>query len=550
MLVNDKKTDQIDVIDGKQFKEMLYLGLDKLREQKSFIDSLNVFPVPDGDTGTNMYLTLLEAVKNVKSLDSDNINSINESLAKGALMGARGNSGVILSQILRGFSLVNKSNKIITAEILTKSLKKASEVAYQGVLKPVEGTILTVSRKAAEGAKAAYDDNQDIIGIMENTIEYARVALNKTPEQLPALKEAGVVDAGGQGYLTILEGMLKGLKRGEKQKSNRTVEFELIKDAEQKKSEEILYNYCTEVLLNSNKDNNVNINKIRNDLQNYGDSLMVVGSDNIVKIHVHTNHPGIIIEYALKIGSLADVKIDNMKEQSREKNRKKATLKSEKNETKKRGVIAVGNGDGIKNILQELGVDFVIDGGQSMNPSTNDFVEAINKIGSTEVILLPNNKNIVSAAQQAASLSEKEVIVISSTSIPEAISSLLVFNEEVNLEELKEVMQDEIKKVKTAEITEAVKDSKLNGMEIKEGDIIGLCDGEIKVSGTNFSDVVNDLFAEILNGEELITIYYGEKVSEEEVYELKEKLENNFNLDEIEIYYGGQPLYPYIISLE
>jgi uncharacterized protein len=549
MQVKEESGRLIQDVDGSKFKEMLIAALMWLKEQQLLIDSLNVFPVPDGDTGTNMYLTLLEAVREVKDINSNDVSKINSALARGALMSARGNSGVILSQLLRGFSLVNKENKCFDRKDLVESLRKASEVAYQGVLKPVEGTILTVSRKAAEGAKIAFENNLDLTGILQNAVRSARRALNKTPDQLPILKEAGVVDAGGQGYLTILEGMLKGLL-GEK--IVKVPEFEVIKPG---KKEEVAidleFGYCTQLLINIKGKNGKKINEIRNDLENYGDSLLVVGADNFVKIHIHTNHPGVIIEYGLKIGSLNDIKIDNMRLQSEDKiRREEEKQRQEYISGKERGIIAVGQGEGIKDILQNLGVDIVIDGGQSMNPSTNDFLEAIDNINSSQVIILPNNKNIISAARQAASLSEKAVEVVPTQNIPQAISSLLVFNVDLELSQLRELMEEEMKKIKSAEITIAIKDSRVNGFEIKKGDIIGIYNNDITVVGKEYPEVIDALLEKIAEEEELLTIYYGEDIEEEEALKIKEMIEEKYGFDEVEIYSGKQPLYPLIISLE
>lgn len=550
MQVNEKgKNKSKFVINGEEYRQMLLGALMWLKEQQSLIDSLNVFPVPDGDTGTNMYLTFLDAVKAVKNLESNNVSVINETLARGALMGARGNSGVILSQLVRGFHVANKSNEDFRPEHLVQSLRKASEIAYQGVLKPVEGTILTVSRKAADGAEMALKNKLDLIGIMENTIAYARKALNKTPEQLPALKDAGVVDAGGQGYLTILEGMLKGLIGDKAFKSS---ELEVVKPVIGKKTiaQDIKYVYCTQMLIDMEKEEK-GIDDIRSDLESYGDSLLVVGTDDVVKVHIHTNHPGVVLEYGLKLGSINDIKIDNMKFQSEEmREKEEEKTKQEFLDSKEKGIIAVGQGEGIKQILQDLGVDIIIDGGQSMNPSTNDFLDAVNRINSLEIIILPNNKNVVSAAKQAASISDKNVEVVPTKSIPQAIASLMVYNDETELSDLKEAMTNEIENVKTIELTKAVKDSKVNDIEIKTGDIIGLYNHDIKNAGQEYSDVLIELINNIIDDEELVTIYYGEDVTEKDALELKDALANSFDFDEIEIYEGKQPLYPYLISLE
>lgn len=541
-----KDVNKVYEISGEKYRDMLLGALMWLKEQQAFIDSLNVFPVPDGDTGTNMYLTFLDAVKAVKKIETNDVSAISEALARGALMGARGNSGVILSQLIRGFQVANKKNKTFSTANLAESLRKASEIAYQGVLKPVEGTILTVSRKAAEGAEIALENNLDLVGMMESTIAYAQEALNKTPELLPALKDAGVVDAGGQGYLTILEGMLKGLV-GEK--DFKTSELELVKVSRTTAAApELKYVYCTEILIDLKADKG--INEIRSELESYGDSLLVVGTEDFVKVHIHTNHPGIILEYGLKLGSLSDIKIDNMQLQSAEKIEKQEAETRKEYMTKKKGIIAVGQGEGIKKIFEELGVDIVISGGQSMNPSINDFVTAINNINSMEIVILPNNKNIISAAEQAASLTDKKIAVIPTRSITQAIASLMAYDEDTDLDELKEMMTDEIDNVKCIEITRAVKDSKVNGMEIKEGDVIAIYNQDIRTLGTDYNQVIIELIKEIHEDEELVTLLFGEDVCEEEALELKKELEDNFEFEEIEVYNGQQSLYPYIISLE
>jgi len=556
----------IKTINGKLFKKMCYGALNRLKDQQSYIDSLNVFPVPDGDTGTNMLLTFQEAVENLDQVKSERIDKLTQALSKGALMGARGNSGVILSQLLRGFSEANKYKKVMGNEDLIKSLSMAARIAYQGVLKPVEGTILTVSRKAAKRAEDLRDI-EDIDQLLEKVIESAHKALNKTPEQLPQLKEAGVVDAGGQGYLTILEGMRAGLtgkvEVTEKKVTKREVSEEEV---------DLKYGYCTQTLINV-KDKSVDIEEIKNDIEQFGDSLMVVGDEEIIKIHIHTNHPGIILEYALKTGSLKDIKIDNMKLQNaemREKHEMKQkeeydNLKDNSTEdfdeklimnskvkelNRKTGIIAVAKGKGIKNILLELGVDLIIDGGQSMNPSINDFVDALEKIDQDKVLILPNNKNIISAAQQASSLSDKDISVVETKAIPQAIAALLVFNDQEELEDLKNNMESEIINVKTIEITNAVKNSKVNGYEIEENDVLGLVNGTIKAVGNSELEVIEELIKSDWEDEDLITIYFGDGASEEDAQEIKKKFTERSSDAEVEIYKGGQPLYPYIISLE
>ncbi|ODS50161.1 MAG: DAK2 domain fusion protein YloV [Halanaerobium sp. 4-GBenrich] len=599
MPINNQK---ITAVDAEEFKNMMFTSLYWLKKQKSFIDSLNVFPVPDGDTGTNMYLTFKEAVSNLEDSKSNSVSKLSAELSKGALMGARGNSGVILSQLVRGFAQALKNKKKMKAKDLANALTKASEVAYHGVLKPVEGTILTVSREAAEKAAAEVESTEDILELLEITIKAAEESLERTPELLDALKEAEVVDAGGQGYLTILEGMLKGLK-GEK------VEYQAAAAVEKpakksKAAEDIKFTYCTQMLIQiDNFKSNIDrlIDKIRKDMQSYGDSIMVVGSDDVIKIHIHSNHPGVLLEYGLKKGKVFDIKIDNMRKQNEEKVKresgddfdhsqfhpnhneaaaesldtelkddvdvKEAEIKNsgqqeinQDNETaeadavikaaKNIGIISVANGEGIINILKELGVDYVIKGGQSMNPSTNDFLEVVERMDTEKIIILPNNKNIISAAKQVSELSEKEIAIIETRSIPQAISALMVFDDQLELEKLKEEMEAEIKYIKTLEITQAVKDSKVNGLEIKKDHYIGLKNGDILVSADNEKETVKKLLDEVAEDEELATIYYGEGITEAEAEAIKQVMENNFDFDEIEVYLGGQPLYPFIISLE
>ncbi len=560
------QNDIIKSIDGKLFKKMCYGALNRLKDQQSYIDSLNVFPVPDGDTGTNMLLTFQEAVENLDQVRSDRIDKLTQGLSKGALMGARGNSGVILSQLLRGFSEANKTKKVMSNEDLIKSLSMAAKIAYQGVLKPVEGTILTVSRKAAKRAEDL-KDIEDTDKLLKKVIESAHKALNKTPDQLPQLKEAGVVDAGGQGYLTILEGMREGLTGKIEVTEEKVVKKEVSED-----EVDLKYGYCTQTLINV-KDKSVEIDDIKNDIEQFGDSLMVVGDEEIIKIHIHTNHPGIILEYALKTGSLKDIKIDNMKLQNAEMREKHEMKQKEEYEEMKEqstedydekliinskvkdlnrqtAIIAVAKGKGIKNILMELGVDLIIDGGQSMNPSINDFVEAIEKIEQDRIIVLPNNKNIISAAQQASSLSDKNIIIVETKAIPQAIAALLVFNDQDDLDNIKENMEAEIKKVKTIEITYAVKNSKVNGYDIKENDVLGLVNGTIKAVGNSELDVIEEIIESDWEDEDLITIYYGDGASEDDAEKIKNKFTDKSSDAEIEIYKGGQPLYPYIISLE
>ena len=571
-----KDTDSgLKVVDGDRLREMLHSALARLEEQKSLVDSLNVFPVPDGDTGTNMFLTFKEAIKEVEKEESNRVDDICESMARGALMGARGNSGVILSQLLRGFSQASSGSKLLKVKDLVEGLDKASKVAYKGVLKPVEGTILTVSRRAAEGAKKALeekDTGEDFIFILKRTLKTANQALQKTPEQLPVLKEAEVVDAGGQGYIYILEGMYQALKGSGYVSSTSEVETLEEMVGQREFVADIKYTYCTQMLIHLDKNNDQQeIDSVREQLNNFGDSLMVVGSDEIIKVHIHTNHPGVILEHGLKIGMIDDIKIDNMKSQHQEMESKKAENQSlaavqgnsvayevPRKETEQtagtaeRTMIAAATGEGVKNILRELGVQGIIHGGQSMNPSTNDFLEEINSCQAREILIFPNNKNVISAARQAAEMIEdKEIKVIPTSSFTEAIACLMVYNEDADLDNLVEAMEEERQQIRTAEITRAVKDSKVEGLKIKEGDVIGLIDGNIVVKGSDYSRVVLKLFEKSLGDEELITIYFGEEIEERRAVNLRNKILDRFDsIDEVEIYAGQQPFYHYIISLE
>ena len=558
---NDSPKDQNPKqIDGSMLISMLRGAQWYLKESESHINSLNVFPVPDGDTGTNMYHTFKEAMNNLDGKSLSKVNQITSQIARGALMGARGNSGVILSQLLRGFSEANKENEILDVEQLAKSFRRAASVAYNGVMKPVEGTILTVASKAAEGAELSSENNLDIVNTLQNTLEFAKQALEKTPEQLPALKEAGVVDAGGKGYVIILEGMLRGLQDKDDIEFDEEILQKEVKPEKEKpeKEEELTYMYDTQLLIDIEDSSNNVLEKIREELNNYGDSLIVVGSESTVKVHVHTNHPGIVLEYALQQGSIKDIVVENMQLQADKKTEPniKATEVSDiqKNkdkvkEIKPRGIIAVAQGEGFSTILQELGVDKIISGGNTNNPSTNDFVKAIKEIKAREIMLLPNNKNIVSSAEQAASLVDKKTAVLSTTSIPEAIASLMVFDEDIDLFELKDKMEKEIEDLKTIQITEAVKESKINGFEIKPGDIIGVYNDDILCCGENYVDVILEIFEKKYEGEELVTIYFGENTDREHALNIKESLKE-YSVPEIEVYKGGQPIYSYIISLE
>ncbi len=575
MKANKSSEDMKYNITGKTLKKMLFAALNTLKKNKKHINSLNVFPVPDGDTGTNMYLTFLGGIEKVKKTDSEDVSRVTTAMAQGALMEARGNSGVILSQLLRGFSVINKGSKTMDAEKYTKSLRKASEIAYQGVMKPVEGTILTVSKGAARGAEKALEKNLSFKKVVQSSVENAQKSLDNTPEQLKALKEAGVVDAGGQGYVTILKGFLNYLMGEVDINENKILEKDTDTDNQPEKIEtELEFIYDTQFLVNLEQDfNNIDINDIRNDLREYGDSLIVVGSENTLKVHIHSNNPGLVLEFAQKFGDLQNVDIENMKLQSRKQEEHvDDNLKNELNKdinndlyivnnssenegstevnNNEPGFVSVASGSGIKNIFNDLGVHQIINGGQSMNPSTNDFLEAVNKINKNNIVVFPNNGNVISAAKQASSISEKNVNVIPTESFPEAVASLILKDSYQEFDKLVEGMKKEIKEVKTFKITEAVKNSTIDNMTIDKGDIIGLFQNEIKVKSSSYQSTISKLFTNYYDDEELITIYYGNEVKKEVLDELIDYLEDKYEFIEIESYFGGQTLYPFIISLE
>ena len=555
MLHTNTSGQVIKQIDSKQFKKMILAGTCWLNEHKDYVDSLNVFPVPDGDTGSNMYLTVLNAARQVQETESDKVSDIADSLQEGALLGARGNSGVILSQLFRGIAHGLEGEKVLTSSNLAKALQQASEMAYKAVMKPVEGTILTVSRFAGDGAVEMAEETDNVLQVLQAAVNKGQEALDKTPEMLPVLKDAGVVDAGGQGYLFLLEGALRVLKGqpvegdGEFQVYDGNAvkaEPKEVVDHHPTSAEDIKYPYCTELMINSA---DVPIDKVRSELEQIGDSLLVVGSKKVTKIHVHTSNPGQVLDYALEFGPITNIKIENMIEQSMERNEKLS--QQEAKERKPFGIVSVAAGDGLAEIFESLGVDQLIKGGQSMNPSTQDLVEAVEKVNSDHVIILPNNKNIIFAAEQVKNISDKEVIVVPTRSIPQGIGSLMKLNPDLSFAELAEEMIQGIEEIKTGEITYAVRDSKVNSMEIEEGDCLGLYNGDITVAEKDCEETIMKLLAEMIDEDDfLITLYHGADVSEEDAEDLLEKIEEEFDELDVELYYGGQPLYDYIFSVE
>lgn len=541
---------KIEYVDGELIKKLFMGAAASLEKNKQSINDLNVFPVPDGDTGTNMSLTVQSAVKQIKSLNSNNINDIAKAMSNGTLMGARGNSGVILSQLFRGFANGLKNKNKLDTKIIANAFKLGSDTAYKAVMKPTEGTILTIARECSEKALEVSNYETDMIVFLEKVIKHGEIILKKTPEMLDVLKKAGVVDAGGKGLLIILKGALEALTGGE------NYFFEDIDDIENEMTvvqnhdlEDITFGYCTEFIIN-NTDSNVD--DIRNEFLKAGDSLLVVGSDNIIKVHVHTNNPGDVLMKALAHGELIDIKIDNMKYQHRSKVISDASA-DEIIETsqKKYGFITVAMGEGIKNVFRDLNADYVITGGQTMNPSTEDILKAVNQITAKNIIILPNNSNIVLAANQAKELSDKNIYVVPTKTIPQGISALLVFDEDLDIDDNINEMNSVIEDVKTGEVTFAVRDTEINNKKINKDDIMGICDGEILTVGNDINEVSFELIKNTATDEnELITIFYGEDIEEEKANQLAKKLEAELKDFDIAIIYGGQPLYYYIFSIE
>jgi len=515
-------------------------GCGFLTANKEVVDALNVFPVPDGDTGTNMSLTMNSAVKDLTGLSS--AAQVAHTVSRGALMGARGNSGVILSQLFRGFAQGVGDKKSLSAADFAFSLQKGVELAYKSVMKPVEGTILTVSREVAAAAVKEAKQNEDVFEVITYALEQGQAALNNTPNQLPVLKQAGVVDAGGKGFLMILEGGVRALQ-GEKIEAPLTRKEKRDFPLPGADQLSIPFQYCTEFII---KGDRLSVETIKSQFQDQGDSLLVVGTEDLVKVHVHTNHPGEILEFALTQGSLHDIKIDNMKEQHRETMDLTGPPAEEKC-----AVVVVAAGEGLAEIFRSLGVATVINGGQTMNPSAEDLLTAIEKVAAREVVVLPNNRNIILTAQQAQSLSEKSVAVVPTKSLAQGLAAMLAFDQDQTAAHNREEMTKAFAHVKTGEVTYAVRDSSFNGFSIKEKDILGLVNGSIEIIGQDVNQVVLDVIEKMVEPDhELITLFYGHHVTEEEANAVAARISEDFPNVEVEVHYGGQPLYYYLISLE
>lgn len=540
----------IQYIDGKNLRDLFVSGANNLQNHKDLVDKLNVFPVPDGDTGTNMSLTISYAMKELSKVDNEEITNIGKALSRGSLMGARGNSGVILSQIIRGIAKsVEGKEKLSTADF-AEALKCGSDTAYKAVIKPIEGTILTVIRESSEAAIKIAKSEEDFITFLELVIKEANDSLNRTPELLKALKEAGVVDSGGKGLVIVYEGMLEALKGSpiEIKDSNSSEVKEIKAPQGNIATEDIKFQYCTEFILESDKVDDL---QIRDKMLKYGDSLAVVGDEGVIKVHVHTNDPGLALQEALAYGQLLTIKIENMKLQHENTLIESGDESAPTTEEKEYGFIATSMGDGLAKIFKDFGVDHIIEGGQTMNPSTEDFMNAIETINARNIFIFPNNSNIIMAANQAKELSEKNIVVIPTKNTPQGFTALVSFNGDASVEENEEAMMESLSLVKSGQVTYAVRDTVMNDVEVKEGNIIAIAEGKLQAAGEGVNEITTKLVENLVDEDSaIITLFYGEDVSEEEANNLRDELEEKFDDIDVELYYGGQPLYYYLISVE
>jgi len=557
-------------IDGKLFADMVIQGANNLTKNVKFVDSLNVFPVPDGDTGTNMNLSITSGSKEVKEKPNSHVGKVGQSFAKGLLMGARGNSGVILSQLFRGFSKSIETKDTISTIDFALALEAGVETAYKAVMKPIEGTILTVARETAKKAVVIAKTHEEFIPFLEETIIEANASLNRTPDLLPVLKQVGVVDSGGQGLVLVYEGFLASLK-GEEislEGAEATLSLEELVEAEHRNvqsmlnTEDIVYGYCTEFMVRFEKDklnkHPFDIDTFRKELSAWGDSLLVVADDEIVKVHIHAEYPGEVFNLGQRFGSFLKLKAENMREQhtnllheevsNESPSKNESTQSTEKQEF---GIVTVAMGSGIKALFESIGATVVIEGGQTMNPSTEDIVKAIEQCNAENVIVLPNNGNIVMAAEQAASVAECNVAVVTSKTVPQGMSALLSFNPTASLDENKSGMQDALKTVKTGQITYAVRDTEIDGVEITKDHFMGILESKIVTTDANQLDAAKKLLQDMIDEDsEILTILYGQEVSDEEISKLIEFAEESFDHLEVEVHNGNQPLYSYIFSIE
>lgn len=547
-------------INVEMLAKMFLAGAGNIEAKKEFINELNVFPVPDGDTGTNMSLTIMAAAKEVSALEKLNMKDLAKAISSGSLRGARGNSGVILSQLFRGFTKAIKEVKEIDCLILANALDKAKETAYKAVMKPKEGTILTVARGIADKGWELAEETDDLEVFIPEIIKHAEHVLSKTPDMLPVLKEAGVVDSGGQGLLEVLKGAYDAFLGKE-------IDYSAIASSTgaavtkvgAEMATEIKFGYCTEFIIMAEREFTEEDEKtFKAYLESIGDSIVCVADDEIVKVHVHTNDPGLAIQKALTYGQLSRMKIDNMREEHEEKLIRDAQkLAKEQKEKKKEaqkefGFIAVSIGEGLNEIFKELGVDYIIEGGQTMNPSTDDMLNAIDEVNAKHVFIFPNNKNITLAANQAKSLvKDKEVIVIPTKTVPQGITAIINFVPDLSAEENEEVMLEEIKNVKTGQVTYAVRDTHIDDKDIHKDDIMGIGDSGIIAVGTDIAATTKEMLEALVDEDsELISIYYGADVSEEDAEKLTAEIEEKYPSVDVDTHFGGQPIYYYVLAVE
>lgn len=549
-------------IDAEVLKKLFLAGAANLEAKKEWINDLNVFPVPDGDTGTNMTLTIMSAAKEVNSLAAPTMQTLSKAISGGSLRGARGNSGVILSQLLRGFTKVVRDYDELDSIIISTAFQKAVETAYKAVMKPKEGTILTVARGMADKILDLSTEIDDLEELLDKVIKYGDEVLEHTPDLLPVLKQAGVVDSGGQGLMQIMKGAYDALMGKE-------IDYEAVASqggpsgssevsAQGLEEKEIKFGYCTEFIVMLEKPYDAAKEaEFKAYLESIGDSIVLVSDGEIVKVHVHTNHPGLAFEKGLTFGSLTRMKVDNMREEHQERviaNAEKAAKEqAKKDEPKKKyGFISVSAGEGLSEIFKSLGVDYIIEGGQTMNPSTEDMLNAIDKVNAENVFIFPNNSNIILAANQAQSIVEdKNIIVIPTKTIPQGISALIAYSEEASPEENTEAMTEEIANIKSGSVTYAVRDTEIDDKTIKQGDIMGIGDKTILSVGQNIQNVTKDMIEQLAGDDaELISIYYGSDVTEEDANALAKAVEAVYPDVDVEVNYGGQPIYYYILSVE
>ena len=551
----------VKTINTELLQKMFLAGAANLEAKKEFINELNVFPVPDGDTGTNMTLTILSAAKEVKALENPDMVAIAKAISSGSLRGARGNSGVILSQLLRGFTKEIREHKEIDTITLAKACERATATAYKAVMKPKEGTILTVAKGASQKAAELAETTEDLDTFISEVINYAQEVLEKTPEMLPVLKEAGVVDSGGQGLLEVMRGAYDAFQGKEIDYSaiEASAGTKMVKPSEQAETE-IKFGYCTEFIIMLEKEFTAkDETEFKAYLESIGDSIVCVADDDIVKIHVHTNDPGLAIQRALTYGQLSRMKIDNMREEHQERLIKDAEkLAAQQAEAKKAeprkevGFIAVSIGEGMNEIFRELGADYIIEGGQTMNPSTEDMLNAIDQVNAEHIFILPNNKNIILAANQAQTLTEdKDIIVVPSKTVPQGITAIINYMPDADAQTNLEAMIEGIGNVKTGQVTYAVRDTHIDDKEIHEGDIMGIGDSGILAVGQSVEETTKEMLAQLVDEDtELISLFYGQDVQEESAENFAQEIEDLYPDVDVDVHSGGQPIYYYVLSVE